>query len=64
MPVPPAQVRRLRATVAELLQAKTALDAPHRDGDAMPPGERLRLLQAIEAQAGLLDALLRRVEQD
>ena len=63
MPVPPDQVRRLRTTVTELLQAKTALDAAHRDEAPMSVHERLRLLKAIEKHTALLDALLRQVEQ-
>lgn len=64
LPVPPPQVRRVRATLAALLQAKTALDAAHRDDTPMRPADRVALLTAVQQHSILLDTLLRRVNQD
>lgn len=58
-PIPPPEVRRLRVTVAELLDAKLPVDTAHREGEDLTTRQLNRLLTAIEKHAALVNRLLR-----
>ena len=58
LPVPPAQVRLLRKTVGELINAKLPIDTANREGEELTARQLNRLLTAIEKHAALVNSLL------
>ena len=52
-------VRRLRTTVGNLLDAKLPVDTAHREGEDLTTGQLNRLLTAIEKHAALVNRLIR-----
>lgn len=63
LPIRPPEVRRLRLTVAELLDAKLPVDTAHREGEDLTTKQLNRLLTAIEKHATLVNSLLKDVRR-
>lgn len=63
LPILPPEVKRLRTTVAELLDAKLPVDTAHREGEGLTRKQLNRLLTAIERHAALVNSLLKDVRR-
>jgi len=59
IPIRQPDVRRLRTTVAELLDAKLPVDTAHREGEDLTTKQLNRLLTAIEKHAALVNSILK-----